>query len=74
MRIKKENDKLGNIIEEQRRELNHQRKEIIALDSEKKSIERSDHKVHGELRDLRIYLSELKNERDRITSEVLILK
>lgn len=69
-RIIKENEKLGRIIEEQRRELDQQRREILTLDSEKKNIEKTDVKMYGEMRELRNYLNDLKNEKERITNEI----
>jgi len=43
----------------------------LNLDHEKKYVEGNDAKMTDELRELKIYLSELKSERDRINWEVI---
>lgn len=70
MKIIKENERIARLFEEQRRELDQQRREILNLDHEKRYVEGNDAKMTDELRELKIYLSELKTERDRINWEV----
>ena len=70
-RSMREGEKLGKIIEEQRRELDLQRREMMNYESEKRSLEKSDTKLHGEVKEIRNYLNELRSERDRIATEVV---